>query len=342
MFTSLWWRQPAPDPARRSVAALSLLLAVAGCSETTTQPTAPSLFPPDRVQQLALVCPVIPPVRSPGFGPVRVTFDPPAIVGGLAPVTVNCTPPSGSSLAVGRHTVTCEGRDQLGLTASCSLQITVFLQLEVNRILAFGDSLTYGTDVGPAAAYPAVLERLLGNRYFTQDITVANEGLPGEEAIDAFPRFEAALRQHDPQVVLIMEGTNDLDYEMGDAVAEAIRTMALHARNGGRDPIIATIPPQGSRRANAERVERYNQLIRQIAAANRVPLVDVHQIIRDGRCSDGPAGRPAGSFPCLAADDLHLTQQGYALVARGFFEELKAQYEDNTTDGQLRLSRKER
>lgn len=320
------------------MAALSLLLAVAGCSETTTQPTAPSLFPPDRVQQLAIICPVIPPVRSPGVGPTRVTFDPPAIVGGLAPVTLNCTPPSGSSFPVGHHTVTCEGRDQLGLTASCSLQITVFLQLDVNRILTFGDSLTYGTDVGPAAAYPAVLERLLRNRYFTQDITVANEGLPGEEAVDAFPRFEAALRQHDPQVVLIMEGTNDLDFEMGDAAAEAIRTMALHARNGGRDPIIATIPPQGPSRANADRVEPYNQRIRQLAAVNRVPLVDVHRIIRDGRCSDGPTGRPPGSFPCLGADDLHLTPEGYALVARGFFEELKAQYEINTADSQFQLA----
>lgn len=311
---------------------------MAACAETTTQPTAPTLFPVDRVQPLALLCPAVPPVESPDAGPVRVTFDPPTVVGGLAPVTVNCTPPSGSSFPFGRHTVTCEGTDQLGLTASCLVQVSVFRRLEATRILAFGDSLTYGTGAAPAAAYPAVLERSLRNRYFTQDITVANEGLPGEEAVDAFPRFEAALRQHDPQVVLIMEGTNDLDFEMGDAAAEAIRTMAIHARDGGWDPIIATIPPQGSSRENAERVEPYNELIRQIAAVNRIPLVDVNRIIRDGRCSDGPMERPPGSFPCVSADDLHLTPEGYALVARGFFEELKARYEIDTAGGQLHLS----
>ena len=70
-----------------------------------------------------------------------------------------------------------------------------------------------------------------------------------------------------------------------------------------------------------------------------MPLVDVHRIIHDGRCSDGPAGRPPGSFPCLAADDLHLTQQGYALVARGFFNQLMTLYESAGTGGQLQLSR---
>ena len=338
-FTSLVGRPSTPYSVRRSAAALTLLLAVAGCGEKTTQPTAPTLFPADRVQPLALLCPVIPPVEAPDDGPVRVTFDQPTIVGGLAPFTVTCTPPSGSSFSNGRHTVTCEGRDQLGLTASCSLQITVFLRLDVNRILAFGDSLTAGSGVASAAAYPAVLEAMLRNRYFTQEITVTNEGLSGEDAIDALPRFEAALERHNPDVVLIMEGTNDLSLTSGNAAAEAIRTMALRARNAGYDPIIATIPPQGSGRGSAERVEPYNQQIRQIAAVNRVPLVDVHRIIRDGRCSDAPLDRSPESFPCLAEDQLHLTQEGYALVARGFFEKLKEQYENNEPDGQPRLSR---
>ena len=327
----------APYPARRSVAAVGLLLAMTGCAETTTQPTAPTLFPPDRVQRLALVCPVNPLIESPDDGPVRVTFDPPTIVGGLAPVTVTCTPPSGSSFPVGQHAVTCEGTDQLGLTASCSLQVTVFRRLEATRIMAFGDSLTAGVGA-PGAAYPAVLERLLRNRYVTQQITVTNEGMPGEAAVSALARFEASLRLHNPHVVLIMQGTIDMDRDQGAAAAEAIRRMAINARNGGWDPIIATIPPAGPSRREADRVEPYNQRIRQLAAVNRVPLVDVHRIIRDGRCSDGPMGRPPGSFPCLGADDLHLTPEGYALVARGFFEELKAQYEINTADSQFQLA----
>ncbi len=309
---------------------------MAGCAETTTQPTGPSL-PADKVQPLVLACPAGPQVESPDGGPVPVHFRQPTIIGGLPPVNVTCTPVSGSSFPLGHHTVTCQGRDQLGLTASCTLRVTVFLRTEATRILAFGDSLTYGTGVARTAAYPAVLERLLRNRYFTQRIAVANEGLPGNAATDALPRFEAALRQHNPHVVLIMQGTIDIDLGRDAGAAEAIRRMALDAREGGWDPIIATIPPQGSSRREADRIEPYNQLIRQIAAINRVPLVDVHRIIRDGRCSDGPPGRPNGELSCLAGDDLHLTRQGYALVARGFFDELRAQYEVNAADGQSQL-----
>ena len=398
------------------MATLGLVLAAAaGCAETTTQPTAPSL-PPDKVQTLALACPADVQVEShtsgpervtfdlptavgglapvaitctpasgssfPGGrhtvtceakdqlgltasctlrvtvfrplalacpagvqvesrtgGPERVTFDLPTAIGGLAPVAITCTPASGSSFPIGRHTVTCEATDQLGLTASCTLRVTVFRRIDVNRILAFGDSLTAGSGIAAAASYPAVLEALLRGRYVTQRITVTNEGLPGSPAAVALPRFEAALQRHDPDVVLIMQGTIDLDIERGAEAVEAIRNMVDHARDRGSDPIIATIPPQGRSRKTWELVEPYNRRIRQIAAGDRVPLVDVHRIIHDGRCSDGPAGRPPGSFPCLSADDLHLTQQGYALVARGFFNQLMTLYESAGTGGQLQLSR---
>ena len=325
------------------MAILSLLLvAAAGCSETTTQPAAPSLLPTEKVESLALACPAGPQVESMDGAPVEATFDPPTVIGGLAPVAVTCTPESGSRFRIGRHTVTCAGTDQLGLTASCTLRVTVFRRVDISRILAFGDSLTSGTGVSRAASYPAVLEGLLQGRYGSQRIQVTNEGLPGNPAAIALPRFEAALRRHDPDVVLIMQGTIDLDIERGAEAVEALRNMVDHARARGSDPIIATIPPQGRSRRTWEQVDPYNRQIRQIAAANRVPLVDVNRIIRAGRCSDGPARRPAGSFSCLAADDLHLTAQGYALVAQGFFDELRAQYETAAPGGQLLLSRGDR
>ena len=324
--------------AQRSLAGLGVLVVTAGCAESTT-PASPSSLPADKVQTLALACPAGVQVESRAGGPERVTFDLPTAVGGLAPFAITCTPASGSSFPIGRHTVTCEATDQLGLTASCTLRVTVFRRIDVNRILAFGDSLTAGSGVAAAQAYPTVLEALLRSRYGSQQITVTNEGLSGEDAVDALPRFEAALRRHNPHVVLIMEGTNDLDLDLGDAAAETIRSMVIHSRNQGQDPIIATIPPMGRSRVDAERVEPYNQRIRQISAGDGVPLVDVYRIIRDGRCSDGPMDRPAGSISCLAADDLHPTAQGYALVAQGFFDELMALYERSGPGGQLTLTR---
>ncbi len=324
---------------QRLLSALGVLVLTAGCAESTTPPASPSSLPADKVQTLALACPAGVQVESRTGGPERVTFDLPTPVGGLAPVAITCTPASGSSLSIGRHTVTCEATDQLGLMASCTLRVTVFRRIDVNRILAFGDSLTAGSGVAATQAYPAVLEALLRHRYGGQRIAVTNEGVPGNPASIALPRFEAALQRHDPDVVLIMQGTIDLDIERGPEAVAAVRNMVDHARARGSDRIIATIPPQGRSRSTWEQVEPYNQQVRRIAAVTRVPLVDVYRIIRDGRCTDRPAGPREVSFSCLAADGLHLTPQGYALVAQGFFDELMALYERSGPGGQFTLMR---
>ena len=237
-------RQLAFGGAQRLLSALGVLVLTAGCAESTTPPASPSSLPAEKVQSLALACPAGVQVESRTGGPARVTFDLPTAVGGLAPVAITCTPASGSSLSIGRHTVTCEATDQLGLMASCTLRVTVFRRIDVNRILAFGDSLTAGSGVAATQAYPAVLEALLRHRYGGQRIAVTNEGVPGNPASIALPRFEAALQRHDPDVVLIMQGTIDLDIERGPEAVEAVRNMVDHARARGSDPSLPRSPPK--------------------------------------------------------------------------------------------------
>ena len=84
--------------------------------------------------------------------------------------------------------------------------------------LAFGDSITAGTKSDPvtlrlvpaAYAYTVLLQSRLAARYTLQTPIVWNEGVGGEFTSDGLIRLRPLLLQFRPEVLLLMEGTNDL------------------------------------------------------------------------------------------------------------------------------------
>ncbi|MBU2968866.1 arylesterase [Pseudoalteromonas sp. C2R02] len=71
-----------------------------------------------------------------------------------------------------------------------------------SKILAFGDSLTSGKGVANQYNYPSVLANLSG-------LTVINGGISGETTAQGLKRFENTLIEHQPDLILLLEGGND-------------------------------------------------------------------------------------------------------------------------------------
>lgn len=89
----------------------------------------------------------------------------------------------------------------IGLTA-CSTHPKLLALSNDAVIVAFGDSLTFGTGSEPAESYPAVLEKMIGRR-------VVNSGVPGEVTGDGLLRLPEVLEREKPALLLLCHGGND-------------------------------------------------------------------------------------------------------------------------------------
>jgi lysophospholipase L1-like esterase len=265
--------------------------------------------------------------------PVTVSYTTPQATGGQQPVTVTCTPASGTAFPVGSTTVTCDAVDRANRDASCSFFVSVVRpRLVATRFLAFGDSLTLGvTSAAPTMllanrpdSYPFKLGTLLTARYQTQTPESLNDGVGGEAASPTGRlRLPGSLDAHRPDVLLLMEGTNDLlgGQSAAQRALTALEEMVSLARGRGARVLLATIPPQragGVRNRDrvAAMIPGFNDSIRQIASRQGVPVVDVYRALEN-------------RLDLIGVDDLHPTPQGYDLIAATFFDVIKVTLEEN-------------
>ena len=316
---------------------MAAALTLAGCSnpnEPTPQPVAPSL-----------TCPANMTTRGvPGSGQ-SVTYPPATVTGGTSPVTVTCTPASGSTFNVGTTAVSCTAVDAASRQAQCSFSVTLTPQLiSVTKYVAFGDSFTEGQNgraglhgervVDVPNAYPTKLQSALNFEYPGQGITVPNYGKGGEQVGDAANmRLQEALAREKPGAVLLLDGYNNLNpcapglsntAECSDGitnVAFGIRDLIRIAKRpeyGVRYIFVSTMTPPGpylgvppDRRIANDAIVRANTGIVNMVRAEGVTLVDTYPRF---------AGHEA---EYVDQDGLHLRPAGYQAVADSFLAVIK-------------------
>lgn len=322
---------------------LTVVLEV-GCSSPTSPSRPPgNPSPPVPNSPLTISCPVSATASSLTGNPVAVTFSAPVANGGVAPVQVGCTRSSGSLFPVGVTAVQCTATDAQAISSACTFTVTVnrVPQLTRTKFLAFGDSLTAGEvtvptaataseptpnftyAVVPSASYPTQLAVLLRARYVGQSgvIEVTNSGRPGEGAEAGATRLPGTMANARPEVLLLLEGANELS-AYGQAGVDrawfAIDAMAKEGRNRGARVFLATLPPSrpgGKNTLPTQQILALNERIRSTATGERAVLVDLYAALFTD----------VARF--IGIDGMHPTEVGYQRIAEAFFEAIRADLE---------------
>lgn len=161
-------------------------------------------------------------------------------------------------------------------------------------ILAFGDSLTFGYGVDPVHSYPSVLEKL-GN------VQVINAGVSGETTAEGLLRLPMLLEEHNPSIVVLLEGGNDVLQRVPELqIAENLRKMIELIQDHGAQIVLVGVP---EKKLFGDALPLYES------------LADEYQVPLEAEIVASLIKRPS-----MKSDFVHFNEKGYAALAEAIYE----------------------
>ncbi|QCU91147.1 arylesterase [Thiomicrorhabdus sediminis] len=161
------------------------------------------------------------------------------------------------------------------------------------KVVAFGDSLTEGYGVKKGEDYPSVLGELTG-------LQVINEGVSGETSAQGLERMPKVLELHQPDLVILLEGGNDVLRKIPLEKTKAnLAAMIGLIQDSGASVLLVGMP---EKKLFGGTLPLYEELAEQY----RVPLLD--DVI--------------GSLlmrASMKSDYVHFNEKGYAVLAEEIY-----------------------
>jgi len=162
-------------------------------------------------------------------------------------------------------------------------------------ILAFGDSLTYGSGAAKDANYPSVLSKISRHK-------VINAGVPGEITRAGLSRLPALLDKYNPELLILIHGGNDLLRQISQQeIAGNLEQMISAAKQRNIEVIMLGVPaPRLFLLSSAK-------IYQQVAEQQNIPvdLETIPHILGDNS---------------LKSDTIHPNKDGYKLMADSIYK----------------------
>jgi lysophospholipase L1-like esterase len=121
--------------------------------------------------------------------------------------------------------------------AGCSEKVPKLPPLAADDVIvAFGDSLTYGSGAKAEESYPAVLAQLIGRK-------VVGAGVPGEVTAQGLARLPSVIEDHNPRLMIVCLGGNDMLRKVNETeIKENLRAIIADIRARDIAVVLVGVP----------------------------------------------------------------------------------------------------
>jgi len=196
------------------------------------------------------------------------------------------------------------------------------------KVIFFGDSITQA-GVKPGG-YITLMQETVRSKDLKYELIGA--GVSGNKIYDLFLRFEDDILSKKPDVVVIYIGVNDVWHKQSsqtgtdpDKFIAFYTAMIKKMQTAGIRVIMCTPAVIGERTdySNAQDgdLNRYSQMIRDLAVKYKVTLVDLRKAFLEYNLKNNPQNKESG---ILTTDRVHLNAAGNQLLADLMFKALDA------------------
>ena len=196
----------------------------------------------------------------------------------------------------------------------------------MKTIVCHGDSLTEGADLNPNYTWPLLVENQV-------KVKIINSGIGGDTSGGMLGRFYQDVVRHNPEMVLIMGGTNDLWWDLDINLIQAnIFAMTSQAEFHNIAPVVALplplyienirqqkmMAPIGGWENCIRKLARLVEALAASAGESDIACLDFYHLFLDDK------GEVQGEN--LIEDGLHPNKDGHLLMAAKAAELLKSTF----------------
>jgi isoamyl acetate esterase len=209
-----------------------------------------------------------------------------------------------------------------------------FAPQKKTKVIFFGDSITeLGVMTRPdaGAGYVLKIDSLCKAEGKSDQYEFIGSGVSGNKVYDLYLRMEDDVLNKNPDVVVIYVGVNDVWHKIllgtgtdADKFEKFYYAILKKLKDKNIKAILCTPAVVGEKTDFSNQLDgdlnRYSNIIRDIAAKNNLPLIDLRQKFLEYDKSHNPDNKEKD---ILTRDKVHLNEKGNQLVADVMWKAIK-------------------